>query len=180
MKTDQKNFVVDACIMKAAGQTAGTSSNCRKFLSLILDNEHKVVITEEIKKEWENHQSSFSSEWRIAMTRKNLTFRPENSKLSEHIDLKNQIDNTLKTDIKFKDSKYYEDVNKDFHLVQAALVSDKLVSSLDDKMKKILTKICDEHTVLKTISWLNPDKQCETTTDWFINGCKTTPDFLIG
>ncbi|MGA9382780.1 MAG: hypothetical protein WBV73_28800 [Phormidium sp.] len=61
-----KLLVIDASVARAAGGESAkspTSKYCRDFLLAVLDISHRVVMTPDIRKEWDKHQSSFARTW---------------------------------------------------------------------------------------------------------------------
>ena len=73
MSKSSKNLVIDASVARSAGgedATYPTSVNCREFLKAVLDRGHKMVMTSDIKKEWDKHQSTFTDIWKRKMIAK--------------------------------------------------------------------------------------------------------------
>ena len=55
-----KRLVIDASVARAAGGEDATfpiSVYCRDFLQAVLDISHRVVMTPDIRDEWNKHQS---------------------------------------------------------------------------------------------------------------------------
>jgi hypothetical protein len=75
-------------------------------------------------------------------------------------------------------------VKKDIHLIEAALATDKIVISLDDKTaRRFFTQAAqqvEELRELKTISWVNPDKPEESPISWLKSGANPEPERLLG
>src|SRR6059058_625173 len=65
-----KRLVIDASIARAAGGTNATfptSKHCRDLLLAVREICHHVVMTAEIREEWNRHQSVFARRWRVSM-----------------------------------------------------------------------------------------------------------------
>ena len=75
-------------------------------------------------------------------------------------------------------------VKKDIHLIEAALATDKIVVSLDDKTaRRFFTQAAheiEELRELKAIAWINPDKPEETPIAWLKGGANPEPERLLG
>jgi len=81
-------LVIDASVARAAGTenaTSPTAQACCAFLKAVLEICHRMVMTPEIKKEWDKHESRFAKKWRSTMiAKKKLEYRrdiPTNQKL---------------------------------------------------------------------------------------------------
>jgi hypothetical protein len=55
---------------------------------------------------------------------------------------------------------------KDCHLIEAALDSDRTVTSLDDTVRELLAHACDAAAELRDIVWVNPNHPRETPIEW--------------
>jgi hypothetical protein len=68
-----KRLVIDASVARAAGGEDATypiSVYCRDFLEAVLDLSHRVVMTPDIRDEWNKHQSRYACIWRRQMVAK--------------------------------------------------------------------------------------------------------------
>ena len=78
-----KRIVIDASIARSAGGEdvkKPMSSDCRKFLMAILNICHHIVLTKDISKEWNKHQSNFTRKWRKSMAARKKIFKIEKTK----------------------------------------------------------------------------------------------------
>lgn len=77
-KSPSCRLVVDASVAQAAGgkgARSDVSKSCRDTLQAILDICHRLVLTKEMRREWNKHQSSFARTWRVSMVaRKKFEF----------------------------------------------------------------------------------------------------------
>ncbi len=141
-KSSQR-LVVDASVAKAAGETNHpVSSACRETLMAILEVCHRVVMTQSLQAEWNNHASYISKKWLSSMTAKKKVIRLKEADLTQI-----KIDSTGLTVVE------KEAIEKDRHLVQGAAAYDGIIITLD---KKII-KNKDRFQSPKPIRWINPE-----------------------
>jgi len=171
-----KRLVIDASVARSSGgedATYPTSVHCRDFLQAVLDICHKVVMTPDIKEEWDKHQSIFALRWRRRMVAKGkFVFLnvPADKELWDKID---QIAGT---------DRQRREMFKDLRLLEAAIATDKTVISLDDKTaRRFFSQAASEINTLKQIVWVNPDKvEEETPIEWLESGAKPEFERLLG
>jgi hypothetical protein len=63
---ETKRLVIDASVARSCGNPTADkppSNTCRDFLYAVLDCEHQVVMTTEIRAEWQKHQSRNTARW---------------------------------------------------------------------------------------------------------------------
>ncbi|MBD2346193.1 hypothetical protein [Anabaena subtropica] len=170
-----KRLVIDASVARAAGGEESTypaSVHCRDFLKAVLDICHQVVMTQDIKEEWDKHQSKYSLTWRRQMVaKKKFKFID----ISINNELWNQIETLAATE------KQCQAMIKDLRLVEAALVTDKIVISLDDNTaRKFFSEASAKIDELKNIVWVNPDKvEEEQPITWLKDGAVVESDRLL-
>lgn len=131
-KATSCRLVVDASIAQAAGgedASAEVSKSCRDALQAILDVCHRLVFTEEMRREWNEHQSKFALSWRKAMVaRKKMDLVLVAGSFDDAWQQIEELSGREKdTDI----------MKKDFHLIEAALASDHRLLSLDEEVKAL-------------------------------------------
>jgi hypothetical protein len=130
-----RRLVVDASVARSAGTAENpTSQYCRQFLAAMLAICHKVVMTDDIEKEWRNHGSRYSISWLTAMQSRRKLVRVPPSE--EH----NRVINAQLAAADLPEAQRAA-IEKDLLLVVAALASDRIVASLDDRMRKLLGKL---------------------------------------
>lgn len=141
-KIRSRVLVVDADVVRAAGVSEHpASSSCRKALEQIKDICHHVITTDAIDEEWNKHASSWSRLWKIAML--NRRKLPSQKVGLASIKLKNinEDDRII--------------IEKDRHLLDAAVSCDHIIITLDEKLQKALERTGNEK-MLRDIKWLNP------------------------
>ena len=148
MAVKSRLLVIDANILRSAGETEHpVSSACRNFLNRVLEICDRMVLTQQIHKEWKEHASRFSRKWRRSMAarRKTVKVSPKEVPLN-------------KTSLSDKDCDIIE---KDWHLVEAAFAADGIIVTRDKEFRRVLEKT--EHGGrLKCIKWVNPVKESGT------------------
>ena len=71
-------------------------------------------------------------------------------------------------------------VAKDVHLVEAALATDRLITSQDERVRSALRTASNNVGELKRIVWVNPTRGDEKPVDWLREGAKTEERRLLG
>lgn len=149
--------MIDASIAHSAGSGTAfdqTSINCREFLRGVLRICHKMVMTPKLQKEWERHQSNFSTDWRNSMESKGKVFWPEVASIPS---VTPDIELAARSLLGSSPGKVRGAV-KDSLLVEAALAADKTIVSLDEKARGLFSDLIAEFAPLKEIVWVNPDR----------------------
>jgi hypothetical protein len=128
--------------------------HCRDFLEGVLNICHQVVMTSEIRDEWDKHQSRFALEWRKSMVAKRKLIPLKNLPFNQM--LWKDLENSATTD------KHRQQIVKDICLLEAALATDKIVISLDDNTARTYFSQAAQQILflkdsLKDIVWVNPD-----------------------
>lgn len=163
---DMKRIVVNASVARAAGgedATASVSINCTEFLETFRDQtSHHIVMTLELSEEWDKHQSNFAAAWlanMIATKRFHYVVLPQNRALYDKIEAA---------------ASQQKDINamlKDFHLLGAALATDKTVISLDETIRKLFAQTTQQVGEIRNIVWVNPERTTEEQPiTWLKNG----------
>ena len=162
---DSKRLVIDADVARASGSETAThprAEHCRDFLNAVLSLSHRIVMTEKINNEWKNHQSRFARRWRVSMDARKKINRidpPEDEELQAKV--------TTTTN----DADEIEAMQKDFHLLQAALATDQTVISLDETVRGLFKQASQQVGEIRNIIWVNPDRTAEEQPiAWLQNG----------
>ncbi|MCY3743143.1 MAG: hypothetical protein OXH00_19165 [Candidatus Poribacteria bacterium] len=167
---DSKQLVIDADVARASGSETAThprAEHCRDFLNAVLSLSHRIVMTEKINNEWKNHQSRFARRWRVSMDARKKINRidpPEDEELQAKV-----TTTTNNTD-------EIEAIQKDFHLLQAALATDQTVISLDETVRQLFKQASQQVGEIRNIIWVNPDRTTEEQPiTWLQNGAPSEP-----
>ncbi len=169
-----KRLVVDTDVVRSAGGENATeirSTNCRDVLKAILSASHIVVIIKDILEEWKKHQSLFAKTWLRTMFARRLV---HNLSISVNEELRLQIEGVTINE------KKRTAMLKDIHLIEAALLADKIIISIDGTAKGYFQEVMQEIIVLKQIAWANPCIDEEAVIDWLTNGAELEEKRLLG
>ncbi len=69
---------------------------------------------------------------------------------------------------------------KDCHLLEAALLTDRCIASLDDRARQHFVVAARTIGKLKSITWVNPATEEETPLQWLEDGAKVEKERLLG
>lgn len=168
-----RRLVIDADVVHSASETEHPiSSACRRFLETVLDVGHHVVITDAILAEWHNHMSRYSRRWRRQMYGRRRVYRIEKDNERDN-DLRNRIDRAVHRDQRAI-------VAKDVHLIEAAIVADRLVTSKDESVRGVFKGASDGVVDLQQIVWVNPTCVDEEPIKWLKNGAPEEKHRMLG
>ncbi|UKS30056.1 hypothetical protein LOZ80_14405 [Paenibacillus sp. HWE-109] len=171
MRLKPRSFVVDACIARSSGHNEKpVSTNCRVLLEVLLDSHNIVCFNKELSMEWNTHQSSFARKWRTSMVaRRKIKFIDN----CENIQLRELLINYVTSE------KNRLAAMKDIHLVEIALISDKVVLSNDDTVRTIFWDSMKNVSMLKEIIWFNPVDQFSFVIEWIKDGAKISKELFF-
>jgi hypothetical protein len=161
-----KRLVIDASAARAAGGEDAShpaSKLYRDFLLAVLTICHQIIITSKIGQEWERHQSRFTRRWLRSMTARKKVNRLESLVA---YDLRGQIERSAEQ----LRSAEREALRKDFLLVEAAIVTDRVVIALDDVAWALFATVSRSVGELRNIAWVNPARTEEEPIAWLRNG----------
>lgn len=151
--SNRKRIVIDASVLRAAGGENAihpTSKHCRDVLYAVLTICHKAVLSDALREEWDAHQSKFAKIWRSSMQkRKKIIPLP----VAEKLGIRNQV-----LDRHQASERNQEAALKDFHLIEAAIDTDRIVVSLDDTVRRIFAEACAGEDGLSQIIWVHLDE----------------------
>jgi len=143
-----RNLVVDASVMCSSGISEHPISKAsREALDAILRICHHVVITGDIRDEWKRHTSGYSQTWHVAMESKNKVHT------LDAVDTVELLEAMVASSMNSSD---YKRVEKDAHIINAALSADKVIVTHDDELKRTLEKYGPLASISARINWVNP------------------------
>jgi len=163
-----KRLVIDASIARSAGGLADftaslpplpddpdpdryRSRRCRHILLAVLKICHRLVLTEDLREEWEKHRSRFSRRWLTRMVAKDKVETPSVTTDRELQQAINDFARGVSDDFEVI-AAYRQAMQKDRHLLEAALASDELILSLNEKDRRRFAEACDEIQSIRTIA----------------------------
>ena len=168
-----RRLVIDADVVHSAGETEHPiSSACRRFLETVLDVGHHVVMTDAIMAEWHNHMSRYSRRWRRQMYGRRQVYRIDQA-IERDNNLRKRIDQAVHRDQRAI-------VAKDVHLIEAAIATDRLVTSKDESARGVFRDASDGVVDLQQIVWVNPTCDNEDPIEWLQNGARAEAHRMLG
>jgi hypothetical protein len=173
LKRKSKNIVIDTSIASSAGGPDAKkpqSTSCRDFLIAVKDICHKIVWTPEISSEWKKHRSNFAQTWLTQMAGKKKIIYCNNV---ENEELRNRVAETGLSEKKI------EAMLKDILLIEAALVTDKIVTARDDTVRELFRGISNKVGELKDIVWVNPCNEDEQVIEWLEAGARSDKQITL-
>lgn len=191
-----RRLVIDTTVAGAAGRHSDfpSSKHCRDFLNATLQICHHVVMTPDLREEWNRHQTAFVSEWRQTMiAKKKFHFvRPGGNELLRD-NLEKAATNSLAvkagmishlslSQLKADDPNAgaKEAMLKDFRLLEAAIATDRIVISLDNKVCNFFAAASEQTGEIRDIIWVDPTAQDRNPIGWLERGAKKEKQHLLG
>lgn len=163
MSRQKLHIVIDASVARSAGETIHpVSKSCRDFLESFRLSSNILVMSKSIFSEWKKHQSHFSMTWRSKI------IASKRLKVIEDIEYES-IRNNIE---KLTNNKVKTAILKDIHLVEAALQTDEIIISCDNKMRVLLCGLTHNCKIIREVIWVNPVNENETAIEWIQSGCK--------
>jgi hypothetical protein len=101
-------------------------------------------MTTVLEKEWRDHRTPFAAQWLSSMMSKSRVHFVESLR---SVRLRRSIHAAAAATKK----KEHDALEKDFHLVEAALATDKLIASLDEKVRKLFALAAGNVIALRKI-----------------------------
>lgn len=170
-KRRTRRLVIDADVLQSAGESEHpVSSACRSYLMTVLSVGHHIVMTEAIQEEWRRHRSTYSRKWLTQMWGRKRIYRVEGER---DVTLREQAERVLPDDQR-------EDVVHDIHLIEAAIATDRLVSSRDETARRVFKIASNDIRVIVEIVWVNPTRACEEPIEWLRNGARAESHRRLG
>ncbi len=174
MGKSSRCLVIDTDIASAASDRVTIDprpKDCRELLETVRDAKHRVVRTEAVRAEWDKHQSLFTRKWLASMFAQKQVCKidaPANDQLLGNIE--RHAISEKKRDAMLKDT----------HLVEAALQADKIVISMDEKVRQAFGEVTYKIRPLALIAWVNPCVSDEMVIDWLQRGAPLEKERLLG
>lgn len=152
MREKSFRYVVDASILRASGAIDAQSDlarRCTEVLEKILKAGHRAALCDRLEEEWKKHASRRARLWWGTMLKRR--------RLVLHGDPKN---NDLRRSlVSVQDQGVKSAIEKDLHLIELALAFDKLVVSLDAKLKAHLNQQAKLYRPARNLIWLNAEPE---------------------
>lgn len=160
-------LVIDASVARSAGSVNALdtlSITCRHLLIAIRSRHRVLVMAPEISKEWRKHASRFAIEWWSSMV---AARKVDYIRLDEWADLWAEIESCI-SEKGIVSKGQLPGMRKDFHLVRAALQTDKTIISTDNKARRPYSRACARVEQLRDIIWW--DAKSDKVAEWIQGG----------
>jgi hypothetical protein len=165
-----RRIVIDADVLSAASQaTAGPppGAACRQILQTVLEVCHRAVISPALQREYLRHRSRFGSRWLSAMYARKKAVKTQARDRPE-------LSAWLHGPKAGLTDRQKNQVEKDAHLVAAALETDGLVVSRDTEVRSLLARC----TALADLVWA--PAASERVVAWLEGGARPERAFRLG
>lgn len=155
-------MIIDACVAtSASAKDKPVSTMCRNLLLEISSSNHKLGFTKQLEEEWSNHRSILGMKFLSSMkSRKRVLFIQDSEGIYEIRDRIKDISDKQRIDA----------ITKDLHLIEAALLTDKIVISSDKRARNNFGSIIHTIEELKELNWVNPVNVEENVIGWINSG----------
>ena len=164
-KAKSKRLVIDANVARTSGAKAtdGEAKRCRDFLLKVSSLSYKIMMTPEIICEWNRRQSPFARRWRVSMATSNKVCGVKKSPVDE--EFRNKIEDAAEQENQIPV------MRKDFHLLEAARISDQTIISLEKRVRRHFAYAAQQVGKIQDIVWVNPERtEEEEPLVWLQNG----------
>lgn len=170
--------MIDASVARSAGGEEGvhpTSKRCRDFLIAVLGVCHRMAVSPATEDEWKRHRSRFASVWRYSMEARKKVARlgPCTDEVLrqrvERLARRNPIPGRL-ADV----------LDKDLHLIEAAIAADSIIVSLDEAAKGAFSMAAGSIRELRALTWINPDDASGDVIAWLAGDADADDAWLLG
>lgn len=169
-----RRILLDASIAGCAGTRAEATDPatlaCRDALKALSASESRAAFTPHSFEEWKRHRGTYSYAWLTSMhARRRVEFLPEPR---ANRGFRKAAAKRFGTE-----PPTLEKVQKDQHLVEAALAHHAPVLSRDDRMRSHMRALCGLHRELSRVHWVSPlDENC---CQWLEAGAPDDPERRI-
>lgn len=163
-------LVIDADIAHSAGTSEHpVASGARTFLDTVYDFGYHVTMTEAIRTEWRRHQSRYSRKWLTRMYGRRLVYR---SDVGEDHGLRARLASVTP-------DAQRSIAEGDVHLIEAAIATDRAVSSGDERARSVFRAASKHLPELNPIVWVNPARCLPRALAWLRDGAPIDADLLL-
>lgn len=163
-------LVIDADVARSAGTSEHpVASSSRAFLDTALECGYDVVMTEAIRDEWRCHQSTYSRKW---LTRMYGRRQVHHASVKDDRDLRARLANVTP-------DAQRSIAERDVHLIEAAMATDRAVSSGDERARSVFRAASKHLPELNSIVWVNPARCLPRVLAWLRDGAPTDAHLLL-
>lgn len=157
-----KDLVIDACVAtSASSKETPVSTMCREFLLEFLKTDYRIVLSVQLHKEWLAHPSRLMTQFLYKLKSRGRILHLEDYENTYNI--RENLHN-------IRDKARIQAIEKDLHLIEAALLTDNTIISRDNKSRKHFCFIMNDFQIIGNIYWVDPTNVQEEPLLWLING----------
>ncbi|WP_289407622.1 hypothetical protein [Bacillus pumilus] len=131
---------------------------------------NRIAMTKDLHEEWFNHASAYTIKVYFLLKAKRRIKEIHDHETVEDIRIKTHS---------VKDKQRILPILKDIHLLEAAILTDKIIFSLDDKARNNFNHLYNCVSGITDVCWLNPSIEQEEVTEWLIDTKKYDPTRFI-
>ena len=163
------SIIIDADIARSSGLSIHpVSSGSRALLETVAKNGHAAAICPTLMAEWKKHRSLFATKWLASMIAKKkvIFIKPEQQII---VEIEAHLNDLKKKSIAEKDS----------HLIDAALASDKIIASNDDVARNVFCELSVSCGNIKKIKWFNAVSDRDFVNNYLSSDCFVPEQYYI-
>jgi hypothetical protein len=134
--------------------------SCAQFLAAVRETDHRMVMTDTLREEWDWHRSNFAARWLRTMY---VARKVDGLSVEADEDLRK----ALTLDVSEKDA---ETMLKDVHLLEAALATDWRVASKETGCRECFRSVAPKVKAIRKIYWVDPTIAEEEPIEWLHRG----------
>jgi hypothetical protein len=119
----------------------------------------------DIKCEWDRHESNYARSWRASMKARGKMVDAEHAKGKK-------VSSRIKHLCRTLNPGNSRELKKDIPLIETALATDCIIISCDNDARKLYDQLAQEMDVLKSVVWVHPGEQIRDLILWLRNGAR--------
>ncbi len=181
----RKWLVIDASVggMTGGGVVAEETpqGRCRRCLRAVKANQYGIFFHPQTWEEWRRHRSEYAKEWLQQMySRKRVTIKREDEIPESILSIRVQRLIRKRVGPEILTEAVCTIMLKDCHLLEASLAADKVIISLDEKVRFHFSVATENIGEIREIVWVNPDKAEENALVWLEEGAEPEKHRQLG
>jgi len=159
-----RHIIVDANIARSCADPGRhkTSSDCLRLIRLLQGKNSTigVAVTPTLAAEWKKHASRTFVAWWVSMESRGRVRHEKDQRVNDY----------RSSLLALTDKGVRAGMEKDAHIVEAAILHSFPVASQDDTQRRQLAALSASYTLLASIQWFNPTSATDWE-DWVANHC---------
>lgn len=164
-----RHAIVDANVVGAATADDDASDlrgvACRDALRALRAGSLHIVLTAFLRYEWSCHASGYAREWHRYMAERSRTCEENWEFYDTH--LRDRVKRVVCSD-------------EDMHLIEAAIATNGVIISSDNRARKRFKRAAAIVTELASIAWVDPTRPTDSPIEWIEDGAPEERGRLLG